>query len=89
MEGCSGAVIQVYQKLFPYLEQDGLLDHLNEWHLLALHYIYIPRINNALKSFIEGWNDHCIRSYNNQSPLQIQKDWYCWMGCQLLTITIL
>ena len=37
-----GAVTQVYQKLFRYVEQEGLLDQLNEKHLFALHYIYIP-----------------------------------------------
>ena len=37
-----GAVTQVYQKLFRYVEQEGLLDQLNEKHSFALHYIYIP-----------------------------------------------
>ena len=65
------AVTQLYHRLFHYLEEENALDHLNEQHLFALHYIYIPRINNALSQFTHGWNNHHIRTCHSQSPLQI------------------
>ena len=48
--------IQLYYHLFYNLEEHGFLDHLNDAHLYALHHIYIPRINEALKTFTQSWN---------------------------------
>lgn len=56
--------------LFYFLEQHGLLDPLNQEHLFALHYIYIPRINKSLKRFQDGWNHHGIRTAGHLSPQQ-------------------
>lgn len=53
-----------------FLEQHDLLDPLNELHLFALHYIYIPRINQALTSFREGWNHHGMRTVSHLTPHQ-------------------
>ncbi|MCG8625591.1 MAG: hypothetical protein MJE68_26775 [Proteobacteria bacterium] len=47
------------------------MDPLNEMHLFALHYVYLPRINRALKIFEEGWNDHGIRTAEHNSPRQL------------------
>ena len=40
-------------------------------HLFALHYVYVPRINQALLCFKDGWNNHGIRTEHNQSPNQL------------------
>ena len=40
-------------------------------YLFALHHIYIPRINQALKEFQEGWNHHGIRTASHLSPHQL------------------
>lgn len=53
-------VIKFYYRLFYYLENAGLLDPVNEVHLFALHYIYLPRINASLTEFKSGWNHHSI-----------------------------
>ena len=53
------------------MEQTGLLDPLNEEHLYALHYVFIPRVNRALSEFMRGWNYHPIRSANHKSPHQL------------------
>ena len=53
------------------LEQNGLLDPLNELHLFALHYVFIPRINYALQAFQSGWNNHGIRMEQQQTPNQL------------------
>ncbi len=65
------SVTVLYYRLFYFLEQQGLLDALNEIHLFALHYIYVPRLNQALKVFQDGWNHHGIRTANHLSPQQL------------------
>lgn len=62
---------QIYYRLFYYLEDRGLLNPINEIHLYALHYIFLPRINRTLEGFIEGWNHHSIRTVGNKSPNQL------------------
>ena len=64
------SVTHLYYNLFYFLEQHDLLDPLNELHLFGLHYIYIPRINQALGAFQEGWNHHGMRTAAHRSPYQ-------------------
>lgn len=49
-------VTLLYYRLFYYLEQHDLLDPIDEQHLYALHYIFVPRINRALNLFKNAWN---------------------------------
>lgn len=65
------SVTILYYRLFYFLEEQQLLDPLNEIHLFCLHYVYLPRIKNALKIFSEGWNCHQIRTANHRSPQQL------------------
>ena len=48
----------------------GILDPASNTHLLALHYIFLPRINHALKIFQESYN-HPLRTARNHSPYQL------------------
>ena len=64
-------VSSTFYKLFYYLEQNDLLDPLIEEHLFAVHYVFLPRINRALKQFQEAWNDHGIRTERGQTPNQL------------------
>ena len=64
-------VAVVFYRLFYFMEHHGILDPLNEVHIFALHYVYIPRINHALRVFKEGWNEHSIRTANYHSPKQL------------------
>ena len=61
------SVTSLFYKLFYFMEQNDLLNHLEDKHLFALHYIYVPRINKALSSFMNGWNHHPIRT-SHKSP---------------------
>jgi len=36
-----------------------------------LHFVYIPRVNQSLKTFQEGWNSHGIRTAGHLSPKQL------------------
>ena len=37
-------------------------------HKFLLHFIYTPRINHVIDSFVAAWNCHPIRSERNWSP---------------------
>ena len=73
------SVTLLYYRLFYYLEQLGLLDPLNDLHLWALHFVYLPRINQSLNEFILSWNNYPIRSASHKSPQQLYT-----AGCLLL-----
>ena len=64
-------VTKLYYRLFYHLENAGVLDPVNEIHLFALHYIYLPRINVSLSEFKSGWNHHSIRTAHSRSPYQL------------------
>lgn len=64
-------VLSFFAKTFNELEDSGLLDPLVDLHIFALHYVYIPRINAALKEFKEQWNHHGLRTERSLSPLQL------------------
>ena len=65
------SVTVLFYKLFYFMEHNDMLDHLSERHLYALHYVFLPRINHSLSTFIEGWNHHPIRTAHHHSPHQI------------------
>ena len=65
------SVTILFYKLFYYMEHHGLLDPLNEYHLWALHYVFVPRINHCLKEFVRSWNNHPIRTAGHKSPQQL------------------
>ena len=64
-------VSSTFYRLFYYLEHHDLLDPINNTHLFPLHYVYIPRINQAVKQFTEAWNNHGIRTEHNKTPNQL------------------
>ena len=41
------SVTILYYRLFYFMEHNLLLNPLNELHLWALHYVFLPRINKA------------------------------------------
>lgn len=44
-------VTSLYYRLFYYLENNSLLNPIIEEHLFALHYVFLPRINQSLHYF--------------------------------------
>ena len=66
-QGC----ILVFYNLFYLLKHLCLLDLIDEVQLFCLHYIFIPRINKAICSFVDSWSFHRIRTAGNQSPIQL------------------
>lgn len=64
-------VTVTFYRLFYYMEQHDLLNPINDVHILAIHYIFLPRINKALNEFKAYWNHHGIRTQSGMSPQQL------------------
>lgn len=62
------AVCVNYYYLFHAMEMNGVLDRNNNIHMIALHSIFLPRINHSIRSFTGAWNDHPLRTEHNWSP---------------------
>ena len=45
-------IVQHYRDLFEFTESTGILDPLNKFELFALHLVYQPQLDKALKDFI-------------------------------------
>ena len=61
----------LYHDCFRKLEEESYLDPLNETDLYCLHFIFTPRINSTLESFVESWNNHAVSTENNLTPNQL------------------
>ena len=57
--------------MFQFFENSNALDSLDEVHLWALHYVYLPRINASLDEFKSQWNHHGLKTTGHQSPLAL------------------
>ena len=66
-QGCTST----YHALFHHLESHDQLDPNNPLHVWCLHYVFVPRIRRDLGRFVEGWNQHRLRSVHGKSPLQL------------------
>ena len=64
-------VTSLYYAMFYSLEDEGILDILNEVDMFSLHFVFLNRINNALKSFTESWNNHSLSSMQSWTPNQL------------------
>ena len=49
----------------------SLLNPIVDEHLFALHYVFIPRINQSLQYFQASWNNHRIRTEKGLTPNQL------------------
>ena len=45
--------------------------------MFCLHFIFLPRINQVLKSFQEAWNSHGLSTECNWSPMQLFTAFSC------------
>lgn len=64
-------VLYIYYHLFYHLEECCIIDPANQLHLYGLHYTYVPRINQHLDTWREGYIRHRIRTAGNRSPMQL------------------
>lgn len=59
-----------FYTLFYALEESGDLDPNNEADLFALHFVFLPELQQELLAFKEGWNHHKMRTAHNRTPMQ-------------------
>ena len=64
----------VFYNLFYTMENSGLLDVSNEAHIFALHYVFLPRINQSLNAFCEAYNASPLSTERGNTPTQL---WIC------------
>ena len=60
-----------FYTLFYAMEDAGLLDPSNEFHLYALHYVFLPRLNQRIAEFVDAHTRAPISTEHNKSPLQL------------------
>ena len=65
------SILSTYLAVFNTLVGENVLDPNNETDLFCLHFIFVPRINEALKLFQQAWNSHSLSSENSWTPLQL------------------
>ena len=58
------------------MEDERFLNPLDDAHLAALHYVFLPMINSQLKEWKQAWSTHRIRTARS-SPLRM------WVAGQL------
>ena len=63
-------VLSYFYPLFYFMEDKGILDPLNDLHLSALHYVYLPQINSKLEWWRQAWSTHQLRTVNS-SPIRL------------------
>ncbi len=64
-------VLSVFYQLFYHLEGCGKLDPLSVLDLFCVHFVFLPRITNALDMFEAGWNNHAITTEKCKTPIQL------------------
>ncbi|XP_059404346.1 uncharacterized protein LOC132139758 [Carassius carassius] len=65
------SVTHLYYEVLHSLEEDGLLDLSDAVHLFCAHYVFLPRLAEALHTFTEGWDNHPLGSEGGLTPNQL------------------
>ena len=63
-------VLGIFYKLFYFMEDEGILDPFNDLNIAALHYVFLPEINNRFLIWREAWSNHRMRTIKT-SPLRL------------------
>ncbi len=66
----SGCICFFYSFFF-YIEDIGILNREDERDKYALHFVFLPVIQQQLDTFREGWAHHTLRTMNNRTPFQL------------------
>ena len=67
----TSGVLRSYIDEFNMMERSGLLDPINEVHLLSLHLVFLQEIKKSLDEFTRQWNYHGLSTEGGSSPLQL------------------
>ncbi|XP_076079241.1 uncharacterized protein LOC143056719 isoform X1 [Mytilus galloprovincialis] len=61
-------VLDVFYKLFCLMEEQNILNTTNSIHRWVLQYVFVPRIDFALREWMNTHNNHKIRTEGNKTP---------------------
>ena len=61
-------VVNMFKDIFLMMETEGMIDRYSELDLFCLQYVFLPRINRALTTFANQWNNHPIRTERHLTP---------------------
>lgn len=61
-------VLDTFYKLFCYMEERHVLNIDDQTHKWTLQYVFLPRIDRALKQWMDVHNNHRVRTENNRTP---------------------
>ncbi|XP_071340932.1 uncharacterized protein [Trachinotus anak] len=65
------AVTCIYYDVLHYLEEEGFLSIANETHLFCCHFVFLPRLQDDLDTFRNGWDNHPLRTESHMTPNQL------------------
>lgn len=63
-------VLSYYYNLFYHMEDTGILNPLDDLHIVALHHVYMHKVNEKLKLWQMAWANHRIRTVR-RTPMQM------------------
>ena len=69
-------VLAVYYQLFYFMEDEGILDPLNDLHVVVLHHVFLHKIQQMLDMWNGAWSQHRVRTAIS-SPIRM------WIAGQL------
>ena len=61
----------IFREEFYQLESEGVLNVNNDTDIFCLHFVYLPRINQALSEFVAAHNNHKVSTEKNKTPAQL------------------
>lgn len=64
-------VISIYRKELYELESEGHLHPSNPTDLFCVHYVYLGRIQKACCEFVAAYNNHCVSTKEQLTPVQM------------------
>lgn len=65
------AVTSVYYDVPHFPEEANNLHNADQTHLFCCHYTFLPRIQNNLNLFPDGWDNHPLRIECPLTPMQL------------------
>ena len=74
-------VLALYYQLF-YFREEGILDPLDNLHLIALHHVYLAKIQEKLEIWSRAWSQHRIRT-TRSSECGLQANFKTPVGIEL------
>ena len=60
----------IYYDVLHSLEESGALEPSSYTHLFCAQYVFLPRIQDDLDAFTNGWNNHPMKTERNLTPNQ-------------------